>query len=186
MKFLLPRICSVPLAATLGFAAVLTVAAFAAERVVPSQTITSGQNVQESHPEIVRTTGSTIQIQSGGKAAFAAGGQVVLSAGFHVQAGGMFRASRDLNFGGLASLADTDIDGLPDEWELLHFGNLAAASGNGDNDGDGILNSVEYLLGSNPNLNDNSGAIGSFQVVVRLPNGKYRGVTSSWDLNSAP
>ena len=45
---------------------------------------------------------------------------------------------------------DTDGDGLPDDWELAHFGSLAHA-GNGDPDGDGVSNLNEYRAGTDPN-----------------------------------
>lgn len=44
---------------------------------------------------------------------------------------------------------DSDGDGLPDDWELNYFGNLA--QGAADNpDGDGLNNLAEYQQGSNP------------------------------------
>lgn len=51
---------------------------------------------------------------------------------------------------------DSDSDGMPDSWELHHFGNLSQG-GSGDFDGDGISNEDEYLLGLNPNLPDTDG-----------------------------
>ena len=46
--------------------------------------------------------------------------------------------------------ADTDGDGLPDEWERAQFGNLTATDGSGDADGDGITDRDEFQHGSNP------------------------------------
>ncbi len=54
---------------------------------------------------------------------------------------------------GLGS-GDTDSDGMPDDWEQLHFGNgdqVATA----DFDNDGLANLLEFALGSNP-ANPNS------------------------------
>ena len=48
---------------------------------------------------------------------------------------------------------DNDEDGLPDSWEIANFGNLTQTP-NGDKDGDGSSNLVEYRL----NLNPSSGA----------------------------
>jgi hypothetical protein len=45
--------------------------------------------------------------------------------------------------------ADSDGDGLPDSWELAHFGNLSR-DGSGDFDGDGMTDLAEYLAGTDP------------------------------------
>lgn len=45
---------------------------------------------------------------------------------------------------------DSDGDGLPDDWEVAHFGSLAH-NGNGDADGDGVSNLNEYRAGTDPN-----------------------------------
>ena len=45
---------------------------------------------------------------------------------------------------------DSDGDGLPDDWEMAHFGSLAHA-GNGDADSDGLSNVNEYRAGTDPN-----------------------------------
>ena len=44
---------------------------------------------------------------------------------------------------------DGDSDGLPDAWELEHFG-ILSQSHDGDFDGDGLQNLLEYALMSNP------------------------------------
>ncbi len=44
---------------------------------------------------------------------------------------------------------DSDEDGLPDSWEMAHFGNLAQSAGD-DPDGDGTSNIAEFRLGLNP------------------------------------
>ncbi len=44
---------------------------------------------------------------------------------------------------------DSDLDGLPDSWELQYFGTLAR-NGAGDFDGDGVSDLREYLGGSDP------------------------------------
>lgn len=52
----------------------------------------------------------------------------------------------------LTVLADTDGDGLPDEWELANSLNPTnAADAALDSDGDGLSNLQEYLSGTNPN-----------------------------------
>jgi hypothetical protein len=45
---------------------------------------------------------------------------------------------------------DSDGDGLPDDWEIAHFGSLAHGP-NGDADGDGVSNLNEYRAGTDPN-----------------------------------
>ena len=46
-------------------------------------------------------------------------------------------------------LADSDQDGLPDTWEMAHFGSLAL-DGSADSDGDRMTNYQEYLAGTDP------------------------------------
>lgn len=48
--------------------------------------------------------------------------------------------------------SDSDNDGLPDDWELEHFGDLSQ-DGDGDYDGDGISNRDELLNGTDPASN---------------------------------
>ncbi len=45
---------------------------------------------------------------------------------------------------------DADGDGIADAWELLNFGNLAAASDSTDADGDGASDAEEYLADTDP------------------------------------
>lgn len=46
--------------------------------------------------------------------------------------------------------ADTDGDGLPDAWELLHFGSITNAEPDLDADGDGQVNIEHYISGTDP------------------------------------
>lgn len=48
------------------------------------------------------------------------------------------------------SQPDGDGDGLPDSWELQHFGSNTGADPNADPDGDARNNLQEYLAGTNP------------------------------------
>ena len=52
--------------------------------------------------------------------------------------------------------ADEDSDGMPDPWELEHFGNLDQGASD-DADGDGVTNHQEYTDGTNPMLMDTDG-----------------------------
>lgn len=49
----------------------------------------------------------------------------------------------------LGARPDTDADGLPDDWELLYFGDISATPA-GDPDGDGLSNLAEFEAGTNP------------------------------------
>ncbi len=53
---------------------------------------------------------------------------------------------------------DTDCDGMPDSWELEHFGDLTR-DGTGDFDGDGISDLDEYLNSLDPAVSDNAPSI---------------------------
>jgi hypothetical protein len=50
----------------------------------------------------------------------------------------------------LQRIVDTDLNGLPDWWELEYFGHLTGSATNADADHDGLNNLAEYLAGTNP------------------------------------
>jgi Concanavalin A-like lectin/glucanases superfamily/Bacterial TSP3 repeat len=53
--------------------------------------------------------------------------------------------------------ADSDNDGLPDVWEYAYVGNLTSMNQATDNDSDGLLDSEEFQLGTNPISQDSDG-----------------------------
>ncbi|MBP7951649.1 MAG: hypothetical protein KA004_18555 [Verrucomicrobiales bacterium] len=53
--------------------------------------------------------------------------------------------------------ADADDDGLPDAWETTHFLTPAATTGLADDDGDGLVNLIEYAFNLKPTVSDISG-----------------------------
>ena len=48
-------------------------------------------------------------------------------------------------------MADEDLDGLSDDWEIAHFGALNLADSRSDLDGNGICDLTEFLAGTDPN-----------------------------------
>ena len=86
---------------------------------------------------------------------------------------------------------DTDADGLPDSWEITHFGNLNQ-NANGDPDADGLTNLQEYLFGSNPNsassgfpvVNVASSGSSGFTITFPTISGRTYQVIASDNLSS--
>jgi hypothetical protein len=64
--------------------------------------------------------------------------------------------------------ADSDSDGLPDVWELQYFGNLTQGP-NGDPDGDGVSNLLEYLQGRDPTKGTIPDPNGSVNLKLHTP-----------------
>lgn len=51
----------------------------------------------------------------------------------------------------ISNPGDLDSDGLPDAWEILHFGNATSQNGSGDLDGDFANHAMEHAAGTGPN-----------------------------------
>lgn len=160
-----------------------------ADTTVPAQTVTATKEVVDSGKVTTATPGPVV-IDPTGKAVFIGGTAVVLSPGFWAKSGSLFRASRDMNLAGLASLNDGDFDGLPDLWELLHFGNLSTISGIGDHDNDGVGNADEYYAGTDPNFNEAAATINpaAVRLIVKTATGKFQKILNdtNWSITSAP
>jgi hypothetical protein len=61
------------------------------------------------------------------------------------------------------SVVDSDGDGLPDDWERVHFGALPVSDGTGNADGDGWTDREEFMTGGDPRLAgmpDDAGLLG--------------------------
>jgi hypothetical protein len=54
-------------------------------------------------------------------------------------------------------MGDSDLDYLPDDWEITHFGSITAQDANGDFDNDGLNNAFELAAGTNPASIDSDG-----------------------------
>ncbi len=66
--------------------------------------------------------------------------------------------------------ADTDNDGLPDDWEMFYFGNLDQGA-NDDPDHDGVSNLAEYRAGTNPTRADSAFYVKSSKAAgLKWPN----------------
>ncbi len=100
----------------------------------------------------------------------AADGRTVVFQSFaHDLVTGDYNDKRDvfvLNLGG----ADTDGDGMDDDWEVAYFGSLTR-SGTGDFDGDGANDRDEFLAGTDPT---NSGSILRVLTVTPMGGGNTR------------
>jgi hypothetical protein len=66
-------------------------------------------------------------------------------------------------------VVDTDLNGMPDGWQVLHFGNLKNNPLN-DPDQDGLTNLKEYLYGTDPNQSEGFGIwISSVSAASSIP-----------------
>lgn len=75
---------------------------------------------------------------------------------------------------------DVDGDGLPDDWEIDHFGDTETSSGGpGDEDEDGFTDWAEYVAGTDPNDEDSflaveTSASSALGWVIQWPGGTNR------------
>lgn len=76
----------------------------------------------------------------------------------------------------VSGLTDSDNDGLPDKWELYHFGNLDR-DGTGDWNNDGLLDRDAFRFGLDPKGDDESEVAGKFDVFSYDARGWLDGMT---------
>jgi hypothetical protein len=92
---------------------------------------------------------------------------------------------------------DGDGDSLPDAWERLYFGSLAAAADVDDSDGDGVCNWDEYVSGTDPTdarsvptllIESHEGALRvRFLTILSDPDSlAYRGLNRFYSLQTTP
>ena len=67
----------------------------------------------------------------------------------------------------MAASADANSNDLPDEWEWAHWTNLTAALPDGDDDGDGVPNVLEYR--ANTDQRDSQSALRLLPFAVGEP-----------------
>ena len=86
--------------------------------------------------------------------------------------------------------ADSDGNGLPDAWEILHFGYIGVDP-NADPDHDGATNLMEYLAGTDPNSASSvvrpqgSYAAGIFHMPIQTASGRYYQIWVSRDMKAS-
>jgi len=61
--------------------------------------------------------------------------------------------------------SDADLDGLPDGWEVIHFGDTTAFGGSDDPDGDGVDNTREFINETDPNVADSPVQVKKLAVI---------------------
>ncbi len=87
-------------------------------------------------------------------------------------------------------LADSDGDGMSDEWEMQYFGNLAQGE-SGNPDTDGLTNLQEYYLGTNPTLSDTDGdglgdgaEYNTWGTNPRVTDSDFDGMPDKWETDN--
>lgn len=73
------------------------------------------------------------------------------------------------------SRPDTDLDGIPDDWEKLYFGTLATANATTDKDGDGSSDLAEYNAGTDP-----TSATSQLRITAHTYNPAHTQATLTW------
>lgn len=116
-------------------------------------------------------------IEAGHNVLLLAGQEILFKAGFQATEGSEFKAMIG-GYGDIPEDSDIDHDALADWWEVKYFSETISYSSGSDADGDGVINSVEFRLGTNPAENDLPGtgvhyeydALGRLIKISRIPN----------------
>ena len=74
---------------------------------------------------------------------------------------------------------DKDADGLDDQWELIHYGDLETCDPDGDDDGDGFSNAYEEDADTNPFKNE-----GNFKIIAFSTEGDDESTTGKISFTS--
>ena len=115
----------------------------AEDLILENQTITNDQDFATVGTITAQTD---VIIDSPAIVNFFATDGIILKPGFEARQGSTFTAS----------VIDSDSDGLVDNWELDHFGNLNS-QGTDDTDYDGVTNLQELAIGTDPNSRNING-----------------------------
>ena len=115
------------------------------------------------------------EVEQGKWAGLIAANSISFQPGFRVESGAEFGAVIG-DYSILPPDLDKDADELPDGWEFTYFADLDE-TGDGDYDADGVLNYIEFRLGSDPtNINDipapvisyEYDALGRIKEIIRI------------------
>lgn len=98
----------------------------------------------------------------------ATGADTETGVGFTVSGPMLFFRVHEYHPRAITTLTDSDADGLPDIWEIAHFGDLSANSA-GDPDSDGLNNASEFHRGSNPTRQPDLSLAASLALRIAQP-----------------
>ena len=115
---------------------------------IENETVEDGETEDHSSAQVLMA-GPNVTIEDGGNSTYTAGRRIILRPGFTAEEGSSFRAFIDPTLD-----PDQDYDDMDDAWETSHGLNPSVDDSQGDLDGDGYTNLLEYLNGTLPNDSD--------------------------------